>query len=447
MAGLLSQKRPSGGLLGDAPQGAKAIDYGLALIAGGLRGVAGMALDDRAQRQNYERLAPIAAEMGGLFKPQSQVSQGAMGPGLDGLPTGRSIPQDQRRSGLPSIAAAAPILARAQRMGINVAPYLELLKAGQPEMDVVNGVAYDKRGVRPGERIGVNLQNVNGFQVDQQDPTNANRFVPQIKDGAEPLYDGQRNVVGQRNMLGTTQTLGDQAAATSAGTARGSLPYEEQAAAARAAGQGRGSAPYDLATVQGPDGQPMYGARSQFLGGVAGQSTGDKAYGDKLAGGAADYYQGLQNAGQQAAAKIGTMQQVGKLLQGVDGGSLTPAGLEVARAANSLGFKIDGNLANKEASVALSNQIALGFKDMIPGPLSNADRDYLGKMAPSLAQSAEGRVKLIDAYTKTYQRQQQVAGMARQWQQRFGRIDRADATGKTFQDYLTTWADQNRLFQ
>lgn len=220
-----------------------------------------------------------------------------------------------------------------------------------------------------------------------------------------------------------------------------------QTPGARAAAEAAARAPTEFITYQDAQGRPVTAAKSAVAGGVmTGQDDADSEYQKKGAMAAADRFQGLQNAGQAAPGKISQLQTIGRLLEGVDGGNLSPVGLEVAKAANSLGFKIDPNLGNKEAANALSQQIALSFKDQLPGPMSNADRDFLIKMTPGLTQSAAGRKTMIEAATKVYQRQQQVAGMARQWQQRFGRIDTPDATGKTFDDYLQQWSDRNRLF-
>lgn len=220
-----------------------------------------------------------------------------------------------------------------------------------------------------------------------------------------------------------------------------------QTPGARAAAEAAARAPTEFITYQDAQGRPVTAAKSAVAGGVmTGQDDADSEYQKKGAVAAADRFQGLQNAGQAAPGKISQLQTIGRLLEGVDGGNLSPVGLDLAKAANSLGFKIDPNLGNKEAANALSQQIALSFKDQLPGPLSNADRDFLIKMTPGLTQSAAGRKTMIDAATKVYQRQQQVAGMARQWQQRFGRIDTPDATGKTFDDYLQQWSDRNRLF-
>jgi hypothetical protein len=82
----------------------------------------------------------------------------------------------------------------------------------------------------------------------------------------------------------------------------------------------------------------------------------------------------------------------------------------------------------------------------MPGSLSNSDREYLTKMTPNLAQSADGRKMLIGAQVAVFQRQADVAKLARQWQQRFGRIDAPDANGKLFEDQLTRWSDAHPIF-
>lgn len=197
--------------------------------------------------------------------------------------------------------------------------------------------------------------------------------------------------------------------------------------------------------VKGKDYDTMGGGRGGGVG--TSQSPGNRIYSEKQAQAAADKFKAYDEAGAQAASKIGRLEQMRSLLAGVDGGRLTPAGLEIASVANSLGVKIDPKLGNKEAATALSNQIAL---DMMGGSLgagfSNADRDFVTSMVPRLGQSASGRTQLLNVAVAAEKRKQEVATMARAWQQRFGRIDATDGKGKSFEDYLAQYAERNRLF-
>jgi hypothetical protein len=219
------------------------------------------------------------------------------------------------------------------------------------------------------------------------------------------------------------------------------------AAGAESRGRAAGSAPYDFISVPGPDGAPRVVSKERAVGGVfSGQSPDDAAYAGDIAKASAAQYNGIQTAGMNAGKKIATYQRISDLLAGIDGGRLTPAGTEMASALNSLGVKVDPKLGNKQAAQALMNQLVLDANGGSLGVgVSNADVQFLSKTGPNLMQSAEGRQKLVKYAIAREQRAQTVAQMARQWQQRAGRLDAADRNGKSFYDYLDAWANANPL--
>lgn len=182
------------------------------------------------------------------------------------------------------------------------------------------------------------------------------------------------------------------------------------------------------------------------------QSPADKTYGDETAKASAEQYKAIQNAGMQAPGRIAKLQQLGALLDGHDGGKLSPTGLQIAQMANSLGIKIDSKLANKEAAQALTNELALSLRDPsngggMPGAMSDADRQFLVASVPGLSQSAQGRKAMVQMQVALTQRNADVAGMARQWQQRYGRLDAVNPnTGLSFHDNLQRWAQARPLF-
>lgn len=152
-----------------------------------------------------------------------------------------------------------------------------------------------------------------------------------------------------------------------------------------------------------------------------------------------------QSAAMSAPLKIEKLRSIGSLLEAHDGGKLSPMGMELASAANSLGLKWDKQLPNKEAAQALGREIALQLRDPsagagMPGAMSDQDRKYLESMTPNLAQSAAGRKKLVDAQIAMLNRQQQVAQAARNYEKKYGRIDGG------FYDQLTAWSRANPLF-
>ena len=83
----------------------------------------------------------------------------------------------------------------------------------------------------------------------------------------------------------------------------------------------------------------------------------------------------------------------------------------------------------------------------MPGSLSDSDREYLKASTPSLVNSSAGRKQMVEMAVAVKQRDIDVAQKARQWQQRFGRIDAPAPDGKDFQTVLQEWSNANPLFK
>lgn len=349
---------------------------------------------------------------------------------------------------IPTMEQFAPVAAQAfAKHGTDPTALMALIKGAEPDIQFVNGVAVDRRGTAPGSRIGVNLQNVNNRLVDLQDPSNADATVPQVDKGQVVAYDAQRRPIGVMNLAGNAQAQADVAGAVSGA-------QEQQ------------KARYDLVDVPLANGStikmPRLNAARQLGGGMGtatpaasgfgvSQTPNDKTYGDDVAKAAAARYQAAQTAGQQTPGKIAQYQELGRLFDGFNGNRLSPTGLEMARLGKSMGFNVDPKLGNKEAGVALANQIALTLRDPsngggMPGSMSNSDRQFLTAMVPNLAQSDAGRRQLVDIYIAKAGRDQDVAKLARQWQQRYGRIDAPDGNGVTFDDQLQKWSEAHPMF-
>ncbi len=159
-----------------------------------------------------------------------------------------------------------------------------------------------------------------------------------------------------------------------------------------------------------------------------------------------DAYANIQNAGFSAQSKLTRYDRLGQLLEGVSTGKFADAGLEVAKAANSLGFNLDANLANKEAAQALSGEIALELRNPsggagMPGAMSDADRQFLVNMVPGLGTTPEGRRLMLETAKKLAQRDVEVARIARDYRKRNGTVDEG------FYDELARFSAANPLFE
>lgn len=131
----------------------------------------------------------------------------------------------------------------------------------------------------------------------------------------------------------------------------------------------------------------------------------------------------IVKAGFSAPSQIRKLERMQELLDGVDGGKLSPVGLEVASALNSLGIKVDPKLGNKEASEALARDLAGGLRQPGTGPMTDKDFDNFMLQVPSLSKTAEGRRQIIETQKRALNRDIQVAKMAREYQNKNGVLD------------------------
>lgn len=257
----------------------------------------GMMAQRATAAQKEQQTAARQALHRGLFgggQPAPQFDLGALASGDLGMTDTELAQQQPQRQGLPSLRDAAPMLMQAQQAGLDIKDYITLLDKAGPDMAVENGVAYDRRNIQAGQRLGVNLSNVNGHMIDTQDPGNANRFVPQVGEGQRLLYDSQGNPVIQ-NIDGYTQAIG-------------------QTEGTKAAAQAAATSHYQLETVMGPDGRPITASRQAILGGgpIYGQSDADRAYAVDSAKNDAE----RDNSAPQAAGRIAAANQSAKALTG-----------------------------------------------------------------------------------------------------------------------------------
>ncbi len=95
----------------------------------------------------------------------------------------------------------------------------------------------------------------------------------------------------------------------------------------------------------------------------------------------------------------------------------------------ALGVKDSRAASPAEVFDALSNKVVLDGLGGSLGPgISNTDRDYISRTAPTLAQSEEGNKSLIGVARALAQRQKDVAQLAREYAAKNGGASTADST-------------------
>jgi hypothetical protein len=453
-------------------------------------------MSEVAQRKAAgERQAQVQKLLGDAFGPSqpAPAAPGQLGSGSFGIappPTGQaSIPQGipQSTSRIGSMSPDSLALLKANGLDL-----VDVAKLARPDMQVSNGYAYDKNSTLPGFLPQLNVAN-NG-QVTQVQIERDGQPVVAAPRGSLEAYTAFRNAdeaakagsdlvkkwdpVQKREVYVSRASLLEQPATpppsnaptqprsplTMPGDAdRDLILQTEYATAKQRLAQAQNDPRSTPDTIRRSQQDvtdlekqlritPSAMAPAASAPAAAGPSTTEinaaaagKEYDTQVAKDVAEQRKSIMAAGSTAPLNIARYQQIGKLLQDVDGGALTPTGTHIASLANSFGLKIDKNLPNKEAASAMANQAALELRSPaggagMPGAMSDADRNFLVSMTPNMAQTAQGRKQIIDSYIAVQQRNQQVAQFARNYEKKYGRLDNA------FFDQLQAWSSANPMF-
>lgn len=152
----------------------------------------------QAQRAKLAQQQAMQQKLAGLFGGQHSIAQAGTG----------SVANPGEMSGgingqLPSVRAAAPVLAQLMAGGMDISDAITLLDKAGPEVDTANGFAFDKR-----------------------DPKTIGRYFPTLDKGQQPLFDESGKVVAIRNMDGSVQAAAEMAGAVKGAEARAQAPYE-----------------------------------------------------------------------------------------------------------------------------------------------------------------------------------------------------------------------------
>jgi hypothetical protein len=133
---------------------------------------------------------------------------------------------------------------------------------------------------------------------------------------------------------------------------------------------------------------------------------GENKFQEGLGSQAATNFGTIIEQGRAATASIGNLDTMEALLDSIDytgfGGDTL---LNVQRAGAMLGFEIP-DLPAKEAAKRLSSQMALSLKSDLPGPMSNADREFLLSIPPNLNSTAAGNDAILFILRKREERKQ-----------------------------------------
>lgn len=133
----------------------------------------------------------------------------------------------------------------------------------------------------------------------------------------------------------------------------------------------------------------------------------------------------------KARSELGTITRMSSLLRNTPTGKLTPILTDLAGYAESLGLKVDPKLGEKEVIRSLSSQMALSARSTgegagMPGAMSDADRNFLVKMVPGLANSPRANEILLETMRRIAQRRIETARLAARYRQERGTFNSGD---------------------
>ncbi len=303
-------------------------------------------------------------ELSGLFSGEPQMP--AMhGPQAPGAPAMGSVPAGLQRRGLPTLEAAAPVLARAQLAGIEgVGGVRELLMGLRPDIAIgPDGTPYNKNDPNVLSQRFANRTAINGTITDLNNPANEGRYLPQVGEGQEIVYDANNRPM-VRDLPGYRDS-------------RASL--EGAIAGARQSAEN----PYTLTTVTGPNGQPITTSVANILqyGAVQGQSEAERTRAIDTAKQDVAREGDALTAGEGAQNALRTYDAMEAVLDDVISGFGANQRLGAARALAALGN--EKAIREVTATQVFQNQGKQLVMDIIKSfgaNPSNAEREYAEKM-------------------------------------------------------------------
>lgn len=155
-------------------------------------------------------------------------------------------------------------------------------------------------------------------------------------------------------------------------------------------------------------------------------------------------YADIQTAGMDAGQRLNRLTKLELLADQIETGRLAGVKKTLGEFAQAFGVDVEG-LDEIQAFQALSNQFALEMRNPsggagMPGALSDRDLEFLTRTVPNILNTPGGNKQIIGFAKALAQRNQQVAGLARAYKRRTGKMD------EQFLDELAQWAEANPLF-
>lgn len=158
-----------------------------------------------------------------------------------------------------------------------------------------------------------------------------------------------------------------------------------------------------------------------------------------VGGGYAKEFNSIQDDGRKALAMKNTYSRMSQLNDEAYQGAGAP-GVQYARSLLATAGVDPGKVPAGEELTQLSNRLVLDATGgSLGNQISNADRDYIQATNPSLANTREGRARMIDVGMKLADRKVETARLASQWRAEKGSM-------KGFDQFMAKYAEEHPLF-
>jgi len=258
---------------------------------------------------------------------------------------------------------------------------IQMRMATPPEINISiapDGTPYNTNDPATLGRRFRNVQNVNGFMQDLNDPNVVGRYLPDLQPGEEPLYDQQGNIVGVRNIDGAIQALSARESATANARNQSDAAFAGQISGARAAGE----APFEFITVPGPNGQNIVISKSQAVGGAfAGQTPADAIVAQETARNQVAAAEATRVRAAAAMRVLPTLDKMEQLLPDVIAGFGADLELQTARATARLNPDARRRATATQTFQNEARQVVAGILPLFGTNPTEGERKYAEQMS------------------------------------------------------------------
>lgn len=258
---------------------------------------------------------------------------------------------------------------------------IQMRMATPPEIDIQvgpDGTPYNTNDPSTLNRRFRNVENINGFLVDTNDPDAVGSYRPDLQPGEEPVYNQAGDIVGVRNLAGAIEALGARERATADASNASRASYAGVTAGAEAAAR----APYQFVNVQSPTGAPTTMSVASAAGGVfQGQTPADAIRAEGAARGEVEAETSRRTRAAAAMRVLPTLDNMERLLPDVIAGYGADQRLELARATAGVNADARRRAAATQTFQNEARQVVSGILPMFGANPTEGERKYAEQMS------------------------------------------------------------------